>query len=73
MIPLWMIANEPSVAVCGWALTSFGAPCVAQRVCPTPTWPVSGWASKSLASSSTLPSFLRTLRSPLTTATPAES
>ena len=73
MIPLWMIANDPSDASCGWALTSFGAPCVAHRVCPTPTVPSTGRASSSFASSSTFPSFLRTSSDPLTTATPAES
>ena len=36
MIPLWTSAIRPSAEVCGWALTSLGAPWVAQRVCPMP-------------------------------------
>src|SRR5262245_25473551 len=47
MIPLWTTARR-SVA-CGWALSSVGRPCVAQRVWPIPIVPVSG-ARASLAS-----------------------
>ena len=38
MMPLWTTATGP--VLCGWAFTSEGRPCVAQRVCPTPTEPV---------------------------------
>jgi len=30
MIPLWITAILPEPSVCGWALMSVGAPCVAQ-------------------------------------------
>ena len=40
MMPLCTTATF-SVA-CGCALTSFGRPCVAQRVCPIPLVPASG-------------------------------
>ena len=36
MIPLWTSATRPSLPRCGCALTSLGAPWVAQRVCPMP-------------------------------------
>ncbi len=73
MIPLWTIANRPSDDVCGCEFTSHGAPCVAQRVWPIPTVPVTGRELMRSASASTLPSFFRTSSVPLTTATPAES
>ena len=34
MIPLWMRATRPVQSVWGWAFSSVGLPCVAQRVCP---------------------------------------
>ena len=40
MIPLWTTAIRPEASVCGWALRSFGAPWVAQRVWPMPVVPV---------------------------------
>src|SRR6185312_9847312 len=40
MMPLWTSVTRP--AVCGWALRSDGAPCVAQRVWPMPTTASSG-------------------------------
>ena len=39
MMPLWTTATRPDASVCGWALRSFGAPCVAHRVCPMPVVP----------------------------------
>ena len=34
MMPLWTSATGPTM--CGWALPTVGAPCVAQRVCAMP-------------------------------------
>ena len=39
MMPLWTTATRPRASVCGWALTSVGAPWVAQRVWPMPVLP----------------------------------
>ncbi len=39
MMPLWITATLPVQSRCGWALRSFGAPWVAQRVCPMPVVP----------------------------------
>src|SRR5664280_501765 len=39
MMPLWTMATRPPSSVWGWALRSTGAPCVAQRVCPSARWP----------------------------------
>ncbi len=39
IIPLWTTAISPLQSTCGWALTFNGAPWVAHRVCPTPTFP----------------------------------
>ena len=36
MIPLWMTVISPVQSWWGWALRSFGRPCVAQRVCARP-------------------------------------
>ena len=36
MMPLWMTVISPRAVACGWALRSFGRPCVAQRVCARP-------------------------------------
>ena len=44
MMPLWTTATR-SVA-CGWALSSVGRPCVAQRVWPMPIVPPSGSRSR---------------------------
>ena len=73
MIPLCTTAIRPSVSVCGWAFSSVGSPCVAQRVCPMPGAPLNR-AGRPAARSATRPCDLRTL-SPLRlmTATPAES
>ncbi len=40
MMPLWTIVTSPTM--CGWALSSVGAPCVAQRVWAMPIVPGSG-------------------------------
>jgi len=37
MIPLWTTTRSPPQSRWGCAFRSFGAPWVAQRVCPTPT------------------------------------
>ena len=39
MMPLCTTAIVPVQSTCGCALHSFGAPCVAQRVCAMPTVP----------------------------------
>ena len=36
MMPLWMTVIWPVQSRCGWALRSFGRPCVAQRVWARP-------------------------------------
>ena len=41
MMPLCTTAMLPLQSACGCALTSFGSPCVAQRVCAMPTLPLS--------------------------------
>ena len=46
MMPLCTTATL-SVA-CGCAFTSFGLPCVAQRVWPMPLWPASGSLDQAL-------------------------
>ena len=73
MIPLWTTATRPVASSCGCALTSDGAPWVAQRVCPMPTLPANRLGMMA-ARSRTRPCFLAT-RSPLAprTAIPAES
>lgn len=40
MMPLWTTATLPSASRCGWALTSEGAPWVAQRVWAMPVVPL---------------------------------
>ena len=40
MMPLCTTATPPYA--CGWAFSSDGRPCVAQRVCPMPVQPASG-------------------------------
>ena len=73
-MPLWTTATHPLESTCGWAFTSLGSPCVAQRVWPMPTLPDSRFGSAP-SSSRSLPSRLCTFRSParLTSAMPAES
>ena len=36
MMPLWMTVTSPVQSTWGWALRSFGRPCVAQRVWARP-------------------------------------
>ena len=45
MIPLCTTAIVPSSLTCGCALTWFGGPCVAQRVCAMPVVPCTGLAA----------------------------
>ena len=72
MIPLWMTTILP--ARCGWAFSSEGRPCVAQRVWPMPIVPCSGFSSRSRARLSSLPTQRRTsILPPSRVASPAES
>ena len=50
MIPLWTTTRRPVQSRCGWAFSSVGRPCVAQRVWPRPKSPSIG--SARMASSS---------------------
>ena len=45
MMPLCTTAILPVQSVCGCAFSSLGRPCVAQRVCPMPTFPATGTLS----------------------------
>ena len=77
MMPLWMIAMRPPAARCGCALTSVGAPCVAQRVWPMAAVPsLRGCSASSLARLTSLPARLATSSRDsfsVTMAMPAES
>ena len=80
MIPLCTSATRPAVfpfriATCGWALTSLGAPWVAQRVCPTPVVDAgSGASAMAFSRFASLPAFFETAcLASATTAIPAES
>ena len=75
MIPLWITATRPSQSRWGCALRSVGAPCVAQRVWPIPTFPTGrSPASRAASSSPSLPArFTTPSDAPSITATPAES
>ena len=68
-----LIARRPEASACGWALTSLGSPCVAQRVCAIPVDPATS-AGRVASSSRTLPLRLCTARAPSAAmARPAES
>ena len=77
MIPLCTSATRPALfsPTCGWALTSFGAPWVAQRVCPTPVVDAgSGASAMAFSRFASLPAFFETASlASSTTAIPAES
>ena len=74
MMPLWITATVPEQSRCGWALRCVGAPCVAHRVWPIATVPGGCPPSSSaVTSSESFPARLTTVRSPSSTATPAES
>jgi len=75
MMPLWTTAIRPDVLVCGCAFWSFGAPCVAHRVCPIPVLPAMERLASSLSRFSMRPAFLAVCIAPSgpITATPAES
>ena len=64
MIPLCTTAMRPLASVCGCALRSFGAPCVAHRVCPMPVVPVIVRDAISLSRFSIRPAFLAICSSP---------
>ena len=58
MIPLCTSATRPAYPTCGCALTSFGAPWVAQRVCPMPVVDAgSGWSAIAFSRLASLPAF----------------
>ncbi len=73
-MPLWTTTMRPAPSWCGWAFSSVGRPCVAQRVCPTPHSPESGSRARLSARLPSLPAARRRWSSPpATTAMPAES
>ncbi len=75
MIPLWMTTIRPLASRWGWAFSSDGRPCVAQRVCPMPNRPGGGALASFSVRFPSLPSLRATRTSPSspTTAMPAES
>jgi len=75
MIPLWITTMRPVVSRWGWAFSSDGRPCVAQRVCPSPHDPFSGLAASLSIRFRSFPSLRDTWIEPSSpsTATPAES
>ena len=75
MMPLWMMASEPSEHMWGCALRSTGMPWVAQRVCPMPDVARVVFTLSSLVSRFTSLPSARTVVSCLfwMNATPAES
>ena len=48
MMPLWTTTIRPVQSRCGWAFSSVGRPCVAQRVWPMPYSPSSGLPASDL-------------------------
>ena len=75
MMPLCTSAIRPEPPVCGCALTSLGAPWVAQRVCPMPVVEAgSGRSAIAFSRLASLPARLLVTTAPsATTAIPAES
>src|SRR5450759_4563503 len=74
MMPLWTTTMRPVQSRCGWAFSSVGRPCVAQRVCPMPYSPSRGLPAITSSRRASLPALRRSSIWPfLTTATPAES
>ncbi len=75
MIPLWITTIRPEASRCGWAFSSEGRPCVAQRVWPIPKRPGGGVLAIFSVRFPSLPSLRATRTSPSspTTAMPAES
>ena len=74
MMPLWTTTRRPVQSRCGWAFSSVGRPCVAQRVWPRPKAPSIGSALMASSSRESLPALRRSSISPSrTTAMPAES
>ena len=74
MMPLWTTTIRPVQSRCGWAFSSVGRPCVAQRVWPMPYSPSSGLPAITSSRRASLPALRRSSIVPLrTTATPAES
>ncbi len=63
MMPLWTTATFSSASRCGWALTSFGAPWVAQRVWAMPVVPAKRLGRRA-SSSRTRPLALADFRPP---------
>ncbi len=66
MMPLCTSATRPVRPACGWALTSFGAPWVAQRVWPMPVVDAAAAAASAIAFSrlASLPAFLALASAP---------
>jgi len=74
MMPLCTTTIRPLQSWWGWAFSSVGRPCVAQRVCPSPQSPASGSRSRLADRFASLPAERRrTIEPSLTTAIPAES
>ena len=74
MMPLWTTTMRPVQSRCGWAFSSVGRPCVAQRVWPMPYSPSSGLHRQHLFEPRELAGAAPQLDAPSrTTATPAES
>ena len=74
MMPLCTTTMRPVQSRCGWAFSSVGRPCVAQRVWPMPYSPSSGLVAMTSSSRASLPALRRSSMLPSrTTATPAES
>src|SRR4029078_7000916 len=75
MIPLWTTTIRPVQSRCGWAFSSVGRPCVAQRVCPMPYSPATGFRRMGSSRLRSFPEARRTVRHfpPCRTAIPAES
>ena len=65
---------RPLQSLCGWAFSSLGLPCVAQRVCPRPTQASDPFSPAAAKSASRLPTA-RTVSMPPSSmsAIPAES
>ena len=74
-MPLCTTATRPCEPTWGWALRSFGAPCVAHRVCPMPVVEAgSGCSVSAFSRLASLPARLSLTSDPsLISAIPAES
>ena len=74
MTPLWTSTTLPAASTWGWAFSTLGRPCVAQRVWATPSDPRTGCSSQRSFSRSTRPTARRRSNpSPFTVTRPALS